>query len=100
MDDSTVNKSTDQLTEKDVYRISKKLFWLIFLAIVSVLIVLVALVIYFGVRQNHPKHTIENSLNVSKNTSFTPLTRISDDLQPLSYHLTITPDLINKTFQG
>jgi hypothetical protein len=100
MQNFTLDNSKNKLAEKDVYHISKRLFWFILLGFLSVVIVLIVLVIYFGVKQNIPNHTIDNILKLSNNTSLPPLTRISDDLQQLSYHLIITPNLINKTFQG
>ncbi len=100
MQNFTLNNSKNKLAEKDVYHISKRLFWFILLGFLSVVIVLIVLVIYFGVKQNIRNHTIDNIPKFSNNTSLPPLTRISDGLLQLSYHLIITPNLINKTFQG
>ena len=100
-----------------VHHVPKKLLWLISLAFGAVLVVLLVIAIYFGVKRNTGNRTINDvSTLLTTNASLlrtttsngivivsTPspsIARVPDNLQQLSYHLTITPDLTNKTFTG
>lgn len=109
--------SSSKLVPTSVYHVSKKLVWLVLLVLGSLLTVLLILTIYFGVKQNTQSRTGNTVLTLSTtsasllgtttskgtttvSTPLPPIARVPDDLQQLSYQLTITPHLANKTFTG
>jgi hypothetical protein len=85
--------------ETSTYHIPKKLFWPVVLVFNAILIVLLVLVIYFGVRQNS-QNSVENGSTKITTSPLPPVKRIPDNLQQLFYRLTITPNLNDKTFTG
>jgi len=95
------NFNIDEIHAKFVrtstYHIPKKLFWSVVLVFNAILIVLIVLTIYFGVRQKI-QHSFENESRTVP--YFPPVKRIPNNLQQLFYRLTITPDLNDETFTG
>lgn len=117
MENVTVDTSNSLLARTNVYHVSKRLLWLVLLVLGVVLTVLLVLTIYFGVKQNDQNRTIDNFITllttnatligtttsngiVNLTTPSPPIARVPNHLQQLSYHLTITPNLTNRTFTG
>jgi len=99
-----VDTPNNKFLRKNVYYISKKLAWILLFGVVSILIVLLVLTIYFGVKQRTSIGPINNHLFTTTftitNSSSLPVVRIPNNLQPLVYNVTIEPHFNNRTFDG
>ena len=92
----------------DVYRLKRKLVWLIGLIVAAVLIVLLVLTIYFGVNQrrtNSEQFASDRSTTTKAPTETTtalapPVERVPMNLKQQSYQLIIAPNLTSETFTG
>jgi hypothetical protein len=105
-----IAESNAKPVQANANQVSKKLLWPTALIFTAVFIVLLVLTIYFGVnRKSH--NVVENrstmtststvSLSVTTTISpFPPVERIPNNWRPLSYQLTIAPNLTDETFTG
>lgn len=96
--------------QHNAYHVPKKVFWPMALMFAAIFVVLLVLTIYFGVnRKSHnvveirSTTTSPSTVSLPVTTTISPLPpveRIPNNWRPLSYQLTVTPNLTDETFTG